>query len=392
MSQVISSLPALALYSALVSSLYCAPSVTAQQPESPIACDEGNEPVELSYGDHTVDCEIGDAVDLDRFSFQGAVGDNVRIVVLSRTNGFDPLLEVRGPLGDVIAQNSCSGTNRFGNAIRCSFSVEWVLEAEGPYSLTLSDSAFDERGDYILNVERLRPLDPSPRLAYDCSTNDEINPPTDSDFFFFEGAENTDVRVILRSRTNGFDPLLEVRDPQGRFISDAEDAVISRNSCSGTNRFGNPIMCTLTIDLPLTESGTYFAVISDSAFDEPGGYSLSLQCVFGDCPPNTFLKEFVRGDSNADNSIDLTDAIFLLEFLFQGGDAPSCEDATDANDDGKLDLADAIYTLEWAFSGGDAPPSPTPSGTSYSQGDCGIDCSPDLLGCEAFTRCQASSE
>ena len=31
---------------------------------------------------------------------------------------------------------------------------------------------------------------------------------------------------------------------------------------------------------------------------------------------------FLRGDSNADSSIDLSDAIFSLRYLFQGGDAP----------------------------------------------------------------------
>ena len=33
-------------------------------------------------------------------------------------------------------------------------------------------------------------------------------------------------------------------------------------------------------------------------------------------------QPFLRGDSNADASVDLSDAIFSLRYLFQGGDAP----------------------------------------------------------------------
>jgi hypothetical protein len=49
---------------------------------------------------------------------------------------------------------------------------------------------------------------------------------------------------------------------------------------------------------------------------------------------------FVRGDGNADGTIDLSDAVFVLGYLFQGRQEPLCLDAADANDDGDLDLSD----------------------------------------------------
>ena len=55
----------------------------AAQPESPVACNEGNEPVALRYGDHTTGCEFETVTDRDRFRFIGAAGDNVRINVSS---------------------------------------------------------------------------------------------------------------------------------------------------------------------------------------------------------------------------------------------------------------------------------------------------------------------
>jgi len=79
-----------------------------------------------------------------------------------------------------------------------------------------------------------------------------------------------------------------------------------------------------------------------------------------------------NGDVNGDNSLDLSDAIYLLSHLFQGGNAPvGCPGggggavargqggATlgngDVNGDNSLDLSDAIYLLSHLFQGGNAP-------------------------------------
>ena len=67
------------------------------------------------------------------------------------------------------------------------------------------------------------------------------------------------------------------------------------------------------------------------------------------------------------------DPISLLGFLFIGGKAPPCEDATDANDDGKVDLSDATYVLNYLFLGGPAPRPPFPQP--------GTDPTADGLGC-----------
>lgn len=82
---------------------------------------------------------------------------------------------------------------------------------------------------------------------------------------------------------------------------------------------------------------------------------------------------FIRGDSNNDGIVDLTDAIFILNYLFQGGDAPSCQDAADVNDDGILDISDAVAVLQYLFLGGNDPAQPYP--------DEGIDFSEDGLIC-----------
>jgi len=82
---------------------------------------------------------------------------------------------------------------------------------------------------------------------------------------------------------------------------------------------------------------------------------------------------FVRGDANANGSIDLTDGVVTLNFLFTGGDAPVCMDAADADDNGGLVISDAVIVFSWLFTGGAAPVDPTPRATAYSGEDCGPD-------------------
>ena len=61
---------------------------------------------------------------------------------------------------------------------------------------------------------------------------------------------------------------------------------------------------------------------------------------------------FLRGDSNHDGTVDMSDAIFTLTFLFSNPNkAPACMDAADANDDGQVDISDAIEILKFLFQG-----------------------------------------
>jgi hypothetical protein len=67
---------------------------------------------------------------------------------------------------------------------------------------------------------------------------------------------------------------------------------------------------------------------------------------------------FRRGYVNADLRADISDAIFLLEYVFRGGRSPTCKAAGDANGDQSLDVSDMIYLLGWIFMGRASPPAP----------------------------------
>ena len=79
-------------------------------------------------------------------------------------------------------------------------------------------------------------------------------------------------------------------------------------------------------------------------------------------------------DVNGDDLVNITDAIYALDFLFLGGGtAPRCADAGDINDSGDIDLSDAVALLAAFFQGGSPVPAPFPTP--------GPDPSQDGLGC-----------
>jgi hypothetical protein len=92
---------------------------------------------------------------------------------------------------------------------------------------------------------------------------------------------------------------------------------------------------------------------------------------------------FHRGDANADGSINITDGIFVLNFLFLGGPTPTCAEAANPNNDDAINITDGIYILNFLFLGGPAPTSPGPTDLP-----CGPDPAAGIdLGCDAYERC-----
>ena len=82
---------------------------------------------------------------------------------------------------------------------------------------------------------------------------------------------------------------------------------------------------------------------------------------------------FVRGDVNADGSLNLTDGVSILNYLFRGQGTLDCPDAADSDDNGQVNLTDVISLLNFLFRGGAAPPAPYPA--------IGPDLTADDLGC-----------
>lgn len=90
---------------------------------------------------------------------------------------------------------------------------------------------------------------------------------------------------------------------------------------------------------------------------------------------------FKRGDADGGGALNLTDGIFILNFLFLGGSEPPCLDAADTDDNGNLNISDAVALFNFLFLGGAEPLAPGPR-------ECGPDATPeDDVDCAEFLAC-----
>ncbi|NIN01403.1 MAG: hypothetical protein GTO24_25915 [candidate division Zixibacteria bacterium] len=68
--------------------------------------------------------------------------------------------------------------------------------------------------------------------------------------------------------------------------------------------------------------------------------------------------QVLRGDANGDGSIDGSDVVYLINYLFRSGDVPDPLEAGDANADGVIGPGDVVYLINYLFRNGPPPCEP----------------------------------
>ncbi len=63
------------------------------------------------------------------------------------------------------------------------------------------------------------------------------------------------------------------------------------------------------------------------------------------------------GDVNNSNSIDISDLVYLVAFMFQEGSPPPCPDEGDTNGSGQIDISDLVHLVNYMFG---SPPGSAP--------------------------------
>ena len=58
------------------------------------------------------------------------------------------------------------------------------------------------------------------------------------------------------------------------------------------------------------------------------------------------------GDANNDGSVNVGDAVYIVNYVFKGGVAPPCRAEADANADTAVNIGDAVYIINYIFKGG----------------------------------------
>src|SRR6185503_21069849 len=87
-----------------------------------------------------------------------------------------------------------------------------------------------------------------------------------------------------------------------------------------------------------------------------GGFAGALAVLFLALGTPARAASFQRGDVDVNGTMDITDAINILNFLFLGGAGPTCLPLANVDGEGGVDLTDPIFVLQNLFLGGPVPP------------------------------------
>jgi hypothetical protein len=71
--------------------------------------------------------------------------------------------------------------------------------------------------------------------------------------------------------------------------------------------------------------------------------------------PITMTVGTTRGDADNSGAINISDAVYIIAYIFSGGQSPYPLAAGDANCDEACNISDAVYLIAYIFSGGAAP-------------------------------------
>lgn len=110
----------------------------------------------------------------------------------------------------------------------------------------------------------------------------------------------------------------------------------------------------------MVPTGTYSVTVFDTSLywnleSQQPGYTVqrSTDLFYHSLNP---YSGYIPGDVNADSSITVGDAVYLISYIFRDGPAPQpfvC--VGDVNGDGRLNMGDAVYLISYIFRGGAVP-------------------------------------
>jgi Dockerin type I domain len=81
------------------------------------------------------------------------------------------------------------------------------------------------------------------------------------------------------------------------------------------------------------------------------------------------------GDANYDGTVNVSDAVWIINFVFAGGDPPRPVLACgDANNDEAVNVSDAVFLINYVFAGNQAPFDCSFSSSFWIGEDCGYFC------------------
>jgi hypothetical protein len=185
--------------------------------------------------------EISDMSFAQGWMFDGNEGDIVTITLQRQARTLDPLLQLVGPDGTVLAENDDVSNPVEGLDSTDSQIVEFVLPTTGRYTIVATRFGRTNRGsvgEYTLTLEvaaggmnagNVTPPTTTPAtaqaIAYGDTVQGEITNAAFEQAWTFEGRTGESVQITMRrSVTTALDPTLRLLGPDGAVLAENDDA------------------------------------------------------------------------------------------------------------------------------------------------------------------------
>jgi hypothetical protein len=98
--------------------------------------------------------------------------------------------------------------------------------------------------------------------------------------------------------------------------------------------------------------GEYAFIITVTDSDTPANIdSMRISMVISE-PPQ---PPYICGDANSDETVNVSDAVYIINYVFVGGDPPDPPESGDANCDETCNVSDAVWLINFVFTGGNIP-------------------------------------
>lgn len=155
-------------------------------------------------------------------------------------------------------------------------------------------------------------------LVLNISVLDGAFPLTNLNIYSIPTYNNIDTLAPLQFTDDGLHSDGAANDGDyGLVISNLQDGIISLRSTIEGNASGGPVK----------------RILSQSAY----------------------IQSFSCGDADVNGIISISDAVFLINYIFSGGLAPNPIQAGDADCNSIVTISDAVYLINYIFGGGAAP-------------------------------------
>ncbi len=202
-------------------------------------------------------------IDIDFYEFDGIVDTEIRLIAKGTSGSVSPIVEIRDPSGVLLHSGTCFP----GGCESSNFNIlpSSTLPLTGTYTLAISENGQNHSGNYQVYLGCLEgACFSSTSILYDQAVFASISSTgIDMDFFDFQGASGTLIRIISQGTSGSVSTRLEVRDPDAVLIHDGA--------------------CNAGCDFSLTKSGTYTIGVSENGQDHSGNYTTTLSCLVGVC-------------------------------------------------------------------------------------------------------------